>query len=138
VYRAKQLPEPEKTAELWRREAERGGLKGLFLVRGEGFGDENGDPRSIGFDSSLEFQPHWSRISDARIYRRKWWHRGKLGTAEPGFALNQVYDYEEYVRRAVVTEAPDYPQIPCVFPSWDNSPRRKQGATIFVNSTPKT
>ena len=137
VYRAKQLPEPEKTAERWRREAERGGLKGLFLVRVEGFGDENGDPRSIGFDSSIEFQPRWSRIGDARIYRRKWWHRGKLGTAEQGFAQNQVYDYEEYVRRAVVTEAPGYPQIPSVFPGWDNSPRRKRGATVFVNSTPE-
>jgi hypothetical protein len=50
---------------------------------------------------------------------------------------NGVFDYEEYVRNALSAEAPRYLQIPCVFPAWDNSPRRKQGATIFVNSTPE-
>jgi hypothetical protein len=30
IYRASGLPEPERTIELWRREAERAGLKGLF------------------------------------------------------------------------------------------------------------
>jgi lipopolysaccharide biosynthesis protein len=138
VYRAKLFPEPEKTAETWRREAERAGLKGLFLVRVENLGDEYGDPRRVGFDSSLEFQPRWSRTSDVRVYRRKWWHRGKLGTTEQGVVQNQVYDYEEYVRKALAIEPAEYPQIPSVFPGWDNSPRRKQGATIFVNSTPET
>jgi lipopolysaccharide biosynthesis protein len=137
VYRARQIPSPEKTVETWRREAERAGLKGLFLVRVESFADENGDPRNVGFDSSLDFQPRWSRISNERIHRRKWWHRGKLGTAEQGFAQNQVYDYAEYVRRALLMGPAEYPQIPTVFPSWDNSPRRTQGATIFVNSTPE-
>ena len=50
---------------------------------------------------------------------------------------NGVFDYEDYVRNALAADAPRYPQIPCVFPTWDNSPRRKQGATIFVNSTPE-
>ena len=138
VYRAKQLPEPEKTAETWRREAERAGLKGLFLVRVESFSDERGDPRSIGFDASLEFHARWPLLSGVRIHRRKWWQRRRLGTAEAALLSNAVYDYEGYVRNALATQAPEYPQIPCVFPAWDNSPRRKQGATIFVNSTPET
>ena len=137
VYRAKQLPEPEKTTDIWRKEAERAGLKGLYLVRVESFGDEYGDPRSIGFDSSLEFHPRWSLVENLRIYRRKWWHRRRLGTTEPGVVDNGVFDYEGYVRNALAAEAPGYPQIPCVFPDWDNSPRRKQGATIFLNSTPE-
>jgi lipopolysaccharide biosynthesis protein len=137
IYRAKQLPEPEKTADIWRKEAERVGLKGLYLVRVESFVDEHGDPRSIGFDSSLEFQPRWSQLWNLRIYRRKWWHRRGLGTAEPGLMDNCVFDYERYVENALAAEAPRYLQIPCVFPGWDNSPRRKQGAQIFVNSTPE-
>ena len=32
VYRASKLPEPRRTTDLWRREAERAGLSGLFLV----------------------------------------------------------------------------------------------------------
>src|SRR5262249_26983694 len=32
VYRASKLPDPQRTTDLWRREAVRAGLKGLFLV----------------------------------------------------------------------------------------------------------
>jgi len=59
-YRANQLPEQRKTAELWRREAKRAGLPGLYLVRVESFSHECGDPRDIGFDTALEFQPRGS------------------------------------------------------------------------------
>ena len=70
-------------------------------------------------------------------YRRKWWHRRRLRTAEPAFFDNAVFEYEELVRNALAAPAPTYPRIPCVCPGWDNSPRRKHGATIFVNSTPE-
>jgi lipopolysaccharide biosynthesis protein len=138
VYRASRLPEPEKTTAAWRREAERAGLKGLFLVRVESFSDEYDDPRNIGFDSSLEFQPRWSVLSNSRIWRRKWWHRRRLRTAEPAFYDNVVCEYEDLVGSALATPFPAYPQIPCVCPGWDNSPRRKQGAVIFINSTPES
>jgi len=133
VYRASQFPEPEKTTATWRREAERAGLKGLFLVRVESF-TQCGDPRTIGFDSSLEFQPRGWLV---QILRRKWWHRRRLGTAEPAFVENAVFEYKELVRNALAAPVPTYPRIPCVCPGWDNSPRRKKGATILVNSTPE-
>ncbi len=138
VYRASRLPEPGKTVETWRREAERAGLKGLFLVRVENFKDDQGDPRDIGFDSGVQFQPLASLSGEPRIYRRKWWHIRRLKTHEPGFRENYVYDYDLLVRNALATPAPAYPRIPCVCPGWDNSPRRTQGATILVNSTPET
>ncbi len=138
VYKASRLPEPEKTTAAWRREAERAGLKGLFLVRVESFGDEYDDPRDIGFDSSLEFQPRWSVLSNSRIWRRKWWHHRRLRTGEPAFYDNVVCEYEDLVGNALSTPFPAYPRIPCVCPGWDNSPRRKQGAIIFINSTPET
>ena len=137
VYRASRLPEPEKTTAAWRREAERAGLKGLFLVRVESSSEEYDDPRDIGFDSSLEFQPRWSVLS-CRIWRRKWWHRRRLRTGEPAFFDNAIFEYEELVRNALAAPVPTYSRIPCVCPSWDNSPRRKHGATIFINSTPET
>jgi lipopolysaccharide biosynthesis protein len=136
VYRASQLPKPEGTAETWRREAERAGLKGLFLVRVESL-DECGDPRVIGFDSGLDFQPRGSLVSHLRIYRRKWWHVRRLGTHELGLRENYVYEYEDLAKNALASPIRGYPRIPCVCPGWDNSPRRTQGATIFVNSTPE-
>jgi lipopolysaccharide biosynthesis protein len=135
VYRASELPDPQRTAELWRREAEGAGLKGLFLVRVESH-NETGDPRDIGFDSSLDFAPRWSGLGRSQIFRRKWWHRHKLGTGEQVFRDNVVYEYEDLVKRALAEPLPEYPRIPCVCPGWDNSPRRKSGAVIFMNSTP--
>jgi lipopolysaccharide biosynthesis protein len=137
VYRASQLPEPKKTTDVWRREAERAGLKGLFLVRAESFENEYGDPRAMGFDVALEFQPRRSLLANAQVPRRKWWHRRKLATAEPGFYENFVWDYDKFVQNALRAALPLYPRIPCVCPGWDNSPRRKKGAGICVNSTPQ-
>jgi len=136
VYRASQLPEPERTTEIWRKEAERVGLKGLFLVRVEA-AKEQGDPRMLGFDCAADFQPHFGAdLGECRITRRKWWHRRRIRTAEPAFYDNLIFDYRALAERAQATSSPSYPRIPCVCPGWDNSPRRKSGAHIFINSTP--
>lgn len=136
VYWASRLPEPKKTTDLWRREAERAGLKGLFLVRVESH-DGPGDPRPMGFDCSLEFQPRSSILWSSRTPRRKWWHRHKLGTGERAFRENLVCEYEGLVRQSLAEPLPAYPRIPCVCPGWDNSPRRRSGAVIVTNSTPQ-
>jgi lipopolysaccharide biosynthesis protein len=137
VYRASKLPEPQKTAEIWRREAERAGLEGLFLARVESF-CETGDPRAIGFDCAVEFRPRCiPELLQFRIARRKWWQRRKLGTAEAAFYDHVIYEYADLARHALAEPAPAYPRIPCVCPGWDNSPRRKIGANIFTNSTPE-
>lgn len=135
VYRASVMPEPSKTTELWRREAERAGLKGLFLVRVESH-SEAGDPRKLGFDCSLKFQPYWGQAG-SRIFRQRWWHIRRFGTHEPGIRDNDVFDYESLARNALVEAAPDYPRIPSVCPGWDNSPRRPRDARILINSTPE-
>jgi lipopolysaccharide biosynthesis protein len=137
VYRASELPEPERTMERWRREAESAGLKGLFLVRVESYTDWHGDPRTMGFDYALEFQPRWEFIVDARIYRWKWWQRRRLGTYARVLFEHGVWNYEDLVRRTLAAPVPEYPRIPGVCPGWDNSPRKKHNAFLFRNSTPE-
>jgi Glycosyltransferase WbsX len=137
VYRATKLPEPKRTTEIWRREAEKAGLGGLFLARVESF-SECGDPREMGFDCAVEFRPRVSTdFWQLRTARRKWWHRRKLRTAEPAFYDHAIFEYEDVVRHALEVPAAGYPRIPCVCPSWDNSPRRKRSAVILMNSTPE-
>ena len=136
VYRPSKLPRPSETVETWRREVERAGLKGLFLLRVESHGQVD-DPRPLGFDYSLEFQPRWVEQLH-RIWRRKFWHRSRLRTAEAGLHDNRVFDYAELVETALNKSRPDYPRIRCVCPGWDNSPRRERNATIYLNSTPET
>ncbi|MBI1240984.1 MAG: hypothetical protein GC195_05335 [Nostoc sp. RI_552] len=41
------------------------------------------------------------------------------------------------VERMLQKPSPAYLRFPCVTPSWDNTARRKQGATIFHGSTPE-
>lgn len=137
VYNASKLPGPRRTTDLWREGAVRAGLKGLFLVRVERLVEDSADPRSMGFDCSLDFQPRWTDISTIHIPRRKWWHRRKLRTAEPAFFENLICDYDALVANALKGPLPAYPRIPCVCPGWDNSPRRERDATIFINSSPE-
>lgn len=136
VYHASKLPEPKRMINLWRREAERAGLKGLFLVRLERFDTDKGDPKTDGFDYSLDFQPRGSP-RHRRIVRRKPWHRHSLGTGEAAFRSNFVCEYTDLATGSVTETKPPYPRIPCVCPGWDNSPRRRTGAHIFINSTPQ-
>jgi lipopolysaccharide biosynthesis protein len=136
VYNASGMPEPERTTATWRREAERAGLKGLFLVRVESYTNLSEDPRGMGFDAALDFQPRGALVWK-RIFRRKWWHIRKLGTHERGLRENYVHDYEELVRHSLAAPLPGYPRIPGICPGWDNSPRRQRGAFILHNSTPE-
>lgn len=137
VYRANRLPDPLRTTGIWRREAERAGLGGIYLVRVESFSDETGDPRLLGFDSALEFQPRWQLLDGLRIYRRKWWHRRRLGTAERGFIRFNVCEYDQLVEAAIGLKLPLYPRIRGVCPGFDNTARRQSGGVILKGSTPE-
>jgi lipopolysaccharide biosynthesis protein len=137
VYRASELPGPQRTMELWRREAERAGLKGLFLIRVSSFDQEREDPRALGFDWAVDFQPNPRALASSKILRRKWWHRQKFGTREPWFRDNSLFDYAALAENALNGWAGSYPRIPCVCPGWDNSARRSSEAGIVINSTPE-
>jgi hypothetical protein len=137
VYRAPEMPEPRRTTDLWRREAERAGLKGLFLVRVSSHDQEGEDPREQGFDWASDFQPNKRILDSSQIERRKWWHREKLGTREPWFRDNRFFEYAAFAESALNGWKGTYPRIPCVCPGWDNSARRLSDALIVLNSTPE-
>jgi hypothetical protein len=120
VYRVNELPDPVRTASVWREGARRSGVGEIFLGRVESFAGERDDPAKIGFDVSVEFQPDWCHFGTAR-------HRG----------AHDVYDYASVLERMLQKEPPGYTRFPCVMPSWDNAARRRSGATILHGSTPQ-
>ena len=137
VYRVNNIPNPRKTADIWREEAAKLGIGDIFLCRVESFCDEHDDPREIGFDASVEFQPDWTQLGLPLQQGRKWQMLRKLGLAEQAYSENKIYEYSVVVTKMLQKPPVLYQRFPCVTPSWDNTARRKKNAVIFHNSTPE-
>jgi lipopolysaccharide biosynthesis protein len=139
IYRAHKLPDLKRTTDLWRHECHRLGIGELFLCR-----IDNADtlpPNEVGLDAAVEFQPDWpdlgSTLGSRRLRESRWndlrfFLRRKL-LRDDIIARNYRHLVSSMSRRI----QPDYLRFPCVTPSWDNSPRRRRGATVFIESSPK-
>ncbi len=133
VYRTENMPNPARTAEIWREEARKAGVGELYLCRVESI--SKSDPADINFDAAVEFAPDW-------------WNKGAQLKADPNvFSQNKgdvgevindnwIHSYQDLVDDMMDKEVPAYKWFRCVTPSWDNWARRKDGANIFLGSTP--
>lgn len=134
VYRTGLLPNPKMTSDVWREEAQKAGLADLYLVRVESHGDYT-DPADIGFDASVQFSP-FSGLRFPLVPRNpiaKLLANIFMGKA---FAQNNIFDYQEVVNSMLNLKPASYERYYCATPSWDNSARRKTGASILLNSSP--
>jgi len=122
IYRVSRLPNPAQTVAIWREEARKMGLGELYLCIVESLRDDRIDPRRIGCDAAVEFQPDWLNLGSP-VHR----------TAEHSL----VYDYGSVVDRMLQKARPPYTWFPCVTPGWDNTPRRIRQAYILRDSTPE-
>jgi len=137
VYRTQHLPNPKQTAEIWRNEAGKAGIGELYLVSTESLGAT--DPTSIGFDAALEFAPDWyNRGAFMNRNRNRFYKRlVKYGVVRDVFFENYVSSYDDLAAAMLAKPIPAYKWFRCVTPSWDNSARRRSGASIFTDSTPE-
>jgi hypothetical protein len=124
LYRADLLKVPAATAAGWREECERAGLPGLHLCAAQTF--EFTDPRPYGFDSACEFPPHRHAVG----------HITQDLRGLPADFKGWVCDYELVARHSLTAPAPDYPLYRGLFPSWDNTARKRQQALIFHHADP--
>jgi len=130
VYKTNLLPNPKRTSEIWREAARKAGIGELYLVRIENhFQGYDPPPQEIGFDAATEFAPHWGcfgeKISDrVELYNE---YRG----CNP-----LIYDYDNIMLGMLGRPKPDYKLFRGVFPSWDNSARRRNDPVMFINSSP--
>lgn len=135
VYRVRLLPDPKRTINVWREEVQRHGIEDLHVCAVESLGSERGDPTDIGCDAAVEFQPDWLSLSHplGRTRRRRIARR--LGRSSP-WLDNDVYSYPALASRMVSRPEPPYLRYACVTPQWDNSARRRNGATVLTGATP--
>jgi lipopolysaccharide biosynthesis protein len=142
VYRTGLLPDPARTAAMWRDRARSAGFPDLYLARVEGWGD-HADPAKIGFDAAVEFAPDFSVLPTPMGRRERWDTIARVqkrlrasGLMSNVHAENAVYRYAD-LKQAMMDKPPaEHKRFRCVTPGWDNSARRAQGATILLDSTP--
>jgi hypothetical protein len=142
VYRTELLPEPLRTADLWRQTVQKAGFPDIYLVRVESF-RSGVDPKAIGFDAALEFAPNKSvvrpRFKRSRpgllpILREM---LRQAGLISPGDHEHRIYSFDELVDGMLARPGAPYKRFRCITPGWDNSARRANGAVIFTGSTPR-
>jgi lipopolysaccharide biosynthesis protein len=136
VYRASTLPDPRRTTDLWRDEARRLGVGDLHLARVESLSNERGDPRALGFDTAVEFQPDWRRLRASPMQRAIQRSARALGTTRFDAPFIRL-EYSKLVDAASGAPLPGYTRFPCVTPGFDNTPRRARGAVVLTNSSPR-
>ena len=137
VYRASILPDPARTMAIWREETRRLGVDEPFLCRVDSFPDERGDPRALGFDAAVEFQPDWINLGRPLRRTKPWAALRKLGLSNGEYGKHRIHEYGDVVERMLRRPPHSYRRFACVTPSWDNTPRRKEHGVILRNSTPE-
>ncbi|WP_162560077.1 glycoside hydrolase family 99-like domain-containing protein [Methylotetracoccus oryzae] len=131
VYRTELLPDPKRTAEVWREECRRAGIGDIFLCRAEAF--TRCDPASVGFDAAYEFPPLQADVPEL--------DPPVIVEGSHDFAMGpfsgKIFPYDSLVERACARESPPYQRFPGVMVSWDNTARRGNTAYIWQGSTPE-
>ena len=126
VYRPNLLPFPKETAARWRNWCKHNGIGEIYLAYAKSL--ENYDPSSYGFDAGVEFSPNNTPPINL------------TNTVMPiakEFSAT-VYDWDSLPERNYSGMPQRYKVYRCVCPMWDNTPRRKNNSTIYVNNTPKS
>jgi lipopolysaccharide biosynthesis protein len=135
VYRPDLFPDIQKTLLTWRQEAERNGTGELYLAYMQAFNSKH-DPSAMGFDAAIDFQPDFyasllpmkgsmtDRICD------------RLNIKRSIYSNNRVCNYKAYVDLVKKLPQPAYRWFPGINPMWDNTARRKSGATLFKDNEP--
>jgi len=116
IYRPADLPQPHQTIEVLRAEARRAGLPNPYVLGMTAHVQT--DFRRLGFDANLDFEPQLGIFPDLLADGLK------------------VADYGS-ARRLMKAKKNSFPSHPCIFVSWDNTPRRGANGIVFVDSTPE-
>jgi len=125
VYWPGLLPSAKATARRWRTWCRDNGLGEIYLAYTQSF--ETVHPDKYGFDAAIEFPPNNSSPPDITQSVTP------LGKDFGG----TVYDWRFFAGRSRNYKKPSYPLFRGVCPSWDNTARRKNRATVFLNTSPQ-
>jgi cyclopropane fatty-acyl-phospholipid synthase-like methyltransferase len=125
IYRPQHLPDAKSSAKVWRQYCRDVGIGEIHVACA--LTHNNWDYTQYDFDSGVEFPPHNMReknYAHELIYFNPW----------NGYAPDYADIAEMYLSQK---GGSDRNVFRGVFPSWDNTARRRQNATIVLNGTPE-
>lgn len=134
VYRASELKDPKRYAQIWRTYFKEKYGKELHLVSYLSFDDQ--DPREYGFDAALDFAPL------SAFFKHDFFEGGQFPFIDVRQKLLDinfsgiVADYRSIALNEKLEGSYDFPVYPCVTPSWDNDARKKGKGFVYQNSSP--
>lgn len=135
IYRPSDLPNPEKTIEIFRSECIKNGLPEPYLL-GVDAHRSGFNCQEIGFDATLVFEPQLGALPDFMDDRAKFSklvRNSQLGIINPKL---KIYDYS-LARSLMLKKKRNFPTYHSIFVGWDNTPRRENNGVIVINSTPE-
>ncbi len=144
LYWADHIPNVADVLTTWRKEARKVIQSEIYIsaVKSHRFGMADKEAVSAGFDALVNFHPNpkfFSKPDKARI--RRFFNKRINYFFKPfgidtlkNFPIYSHQDYGKYISAVLSQSQSEVKQYPCVFPSWDNTARKKRDATIIQNS----
>lgn len=142
MYRSELHPDIKKATEIWREEVKKAGFDDIYLIRTENF-IKNITPQDHGFDAEMEFAPNF-QLSLKKYFKKKNYisysikkFLHNIGVKTNAIFTNKIVEYPDLVKEMMNLGPKPYKHFRTITPSWDNSARRQENATIYYNSTPE-
>ena len=126
VYRPGKLPDPSSKAERWRTWCRAQGIGELHITYVQSF--DQIDPRTISFDSCVQFPPNLSTpasMTDTQVL------------INPDYE-GEVVDWREIARIFQEADSGGYPRYPGVNCGWDNEARRPGRGRTYLHAAPRS
>jgi lipopolysaccharide biosynthesis protein len=126
VYQADHVVRPREAVEAWRSHARAKYGMDLYLICVQQ--SSQTDPGEFGYDAAVDFTPKWRSEDALPVSEHPKYLKENTSAA--------LFDYRKNTLKSVLRRAEEYKLYRCVYPMWDNSPRRKgNGSFVVVNSS---
>jgi len=134
IFSPTDMPDAKRRFDFWRELALQAGLKGLYIVGNNKLDFD--DAGALGLDAITVSTMAVTNTENPLLNeasRIMWGIRRRLAMGGP-----RIVEYSEAIKHLV----PDLNQFdceayPCVYPNWDNTPRKGRKGLVLANSTPE-
>lgn len=136
IYRPLKIPNVSEVIEYWRNYCRVNGIGEIYVMATKDRKCEDDSSLACadyyincGFDGVNQFNP----TADIEKFSLL---NNKINFIRDDFS-GEVFDHKQYVEQRKYVNTDYYKIYKCVFPSWDNTPRKGKDSWIFEGSSPK-